>query len=203
MSLGFQRTRTRPLFRQVGETVRDGGRIQFGPGITGREAEAAALAQQAGAGLSQAVGQFGGQISGLREAAIGTLPEFVEAQVAPLQQEIARQRGAFARETGLRRLGGSAFREQAGRLAGLEQAEALGRARAGALMGGVGQIAGLSQMELGARQLEAQGRIREAEMMRALAAQQAQRELAITQTGQESMGLQFGLRPQTPGGGTE
>jgi len=194
MSLGTQKQETKPLFTSIGGTRRVGGDITADPLIAQREAAGLSGFGQAADTLGQAAGTFGGQISGLRREALGTLPEYIEAQVSPLQRDISRQRGALSQQLARRGIAGSSFGAQAQTGQALEQQRALQDARAQALAGGVGQLAGLSQMELQAQQLAAQGRMQEAQALMQAAQAQAQREIGtVTATGAFGSGFKAGI----------
>lgn len=191
MSFSSQKSKTSPLFSGTDfSSAEQGGKFSLDPSIRGFE-------DQALQGISGAAGRFGGQISQLRESALGNLPQFVDAQVAPLQQEVARQRGLTERTIGQRGLGGSSFGGQLRQSGAFEGERALQNARAGALAGGVGQIANLSQQELQAAGITP-------EMMLQISKARTGRELApLLATGQESSesGFKIPINPLNLFGG--
>ena len=180
MSFGTSKSETNPLFKRVGGTTLRDGNITLDPLIAQREASALGIA-------NQAVGDFGGQLSQLRERAIGSLPDYINAAVNPLRASQAAQRGNLATSLARRGVAGSSFANQAQRGQAIDFNRALQDAIAGATASGVGQIAGLSQMGL-------ESEMKRAEFLKQLAQMQAQRELAgITTTGGKSSGFNVGL----------
>jgi len=103
-------------------------------------------------GLQTAAGQYGGQLSQLQQSAFGNLPDYVNQAIAPLQQSIAQQQGTLSSNLARRGLGGSSFGQQSMANQAFDAARALQNARAQALAGGAGQIAGLAGQQFGAAQ---------------------------------------------------
>lgn len=180
MSFSSQTSKTSPLFSGTDFSSVRGGNISLDPTIRGFEDTALQ-------GISGAAGRFGGQISDLRRSALGSLPDFVNAQVAPLEQQISRQQGLTERTIGQRGLSGSSFADQLRQSGAFEGERALQGARANAISAGAGQIAGLSQQELQAAGITP-------EIMLKIANARSQRELQqLLTTGQESSGASIGL----------
>jgi len=141
MSLGTSTTNTsqqvHPYFTNTGRSSISGSSFSLDPTIE-------RLRQQATQGISQAGGQYGSQLSQLQQSAFGNLPDYVNAQLAPLQQSLAQQKGNLQQELSQRRLLGSSFATQSQDVQNIDAQRALAAARAQAIAGGVGQAAGLA-----------------------------------------------------------
>lgn len=181
MSFSSQQSKTRPLFGSTPfSSANVGGQVSLDPSIRGFE-------QQALEGITGAAGRFGGQISQLRESAIGNLPQFIESRLDPARESFAQQRGQLTQRLGQRGLAGSSFLSGAETAQDIDQQRALAGLRAQATAEGVGQIAGLSEAELRAAGLTP-------EMMLRISQARTQRELAtLLATGEEKSGFEVGL----------
>ena len=181
MAFSTQKSETKPLFGSTSfSSATPGGQVSLDPSIRGLE-------QQALSGLQGAAGRFGGQISQLRESALGNLPQFIESQVSPMRESFAQQRGQLTQNLGQRGLSGSSFFGGALTSQNIDQQRALQNAIAQATSAGVGQLGALSEAELQAAGLTP-------EMMLQISRARTQRELApLLTTGQESRGTSIGV----------
>jgi len=152
----------------------------------------AAAENQALAGMGKAYGEYGGQLSQLRESAYGNLPDYISSLTNPIKAQQAQQMGGLQQGLTQRGLGGSSFYGQAIGGLGADQSRALTDATAQATMYGAQGIAGLSRQEAeAAKTLE--------EFRAAMAQQKAMRDIGIlTNLGQES--ASFGLNVGIGGG---
>jgi len=178
MSLGTSTANTsqqvHPYFTNTGRSSISGSTFSLDPTIE-------RLRQQGTQGITGAAGQYGGQLSQLQSSAFGNLPDYVNAQLAPLQQSIAQQRGNLQQSLAQRRLLGSSFGQQSQDVQNIDAQRALADARAQAIAGGVGQAAGLAGQQF-------QGAQATNEALQQAAQQRLLQELGIFGLGKQGTG---------------
>lgn len=198
------RSSTTPLFKGTSNSSVDGGIVSLDPTIRSLQERGITGVGDASRALGEATGRFGSSLGDLRSKLFSGLDPYLEARVSPLKEQQALSEGAAVRNLDRRGLSGSSFRDQT--LAGIatDFGRQIADQRALGTQESLRTALDIDQMLLEAKQLEASGRMKEAEYLRGIASDRANAELAIiTSTGsnQSSSGFGVGLVPSSGSGG--